>query len=193
MNQRTNDVHKVIRMKDKRGETPLCGSPFIQEIQDTPIPQHFRLPTLEAYDGGSDPMEHVVAFRARMALYGTLDAIMCQAFPTTLRGTAASLLGMRQKEEEPLGRYLARFTKEIGAIPNSHSSLVIQAFMIRITPSHLFWSLVERPPMTMPEMLQRANQYVIAEALVAEKCKDQKRPRAKSSRGPPPGLSRKRM
>ncbi|RWW48723.1 hypothetical protein BHE74_00045179 [Ensete ventricosum] len=62
MSQRIDDVHKTMRMKDERGESPLYGSPFIQEIQDTPIPQHFRLPTLEAYDGGSDPMEHVVTF-----------------------------------------------------------------------------------------------------------------------------------
>ncbi|RWW82211.1 hypothetical protein BHE74_00009339 [Ensete ventricosum] len=64
MNQRIDDVYKTIRMKDEYGKSPLWGSPFIQEIQDTPIPQHFRLQTLEAYDGGSDPMEHVVAFRA---------------------------------------------------------------------------------------------------------------------------------
>ncbi|RZS03492.1 hypothetical protein BHM03_00033682 [Ensete ventricosum] len=60
VNQRIDDVHKTIRMKDERGKSPLCGSPFIQKIQDTPIPQHFCFPMLEAYDGGSDPMEHVV-------------------------------------------------------------------------------------------------------------------------------------
>ncbi|RWW70826.1 hypothetical protein BHE74_00021467 [Ensete ventricosum] len=95
---------------------------------------------------------------------------------------------MRQKEDEPLGPYLAHFTKEIRAIPDAHSSLVIQALMIGIRPSCLFLSLVEQPPMTMPKMLQRANQYVALEALVAEK-----HPRAESSRGPPPGLPRKRM
>ncbi|RRT60277.1 hypothetical protein B296_00012878 [Ensete ventricosum] len=59
--------------------------------------------------------------------------------------------------------------------------------MIGIMPSRLFWSLVERPLTVMPEMLQRA-----VEALVAEKREDQKRPWAEPSRGPPPGLPRKR-
>ncbi|RZR86410.1 hypothetical protein BHM03_00013607 [Ensete ventricosum] len=35
--------------------------------------------------------------------------------------------------------------------------------------------------------------YVIVDILVAEKREDQKRPRAKPSRGPPPGLPRRRM
>ncbi|RWW57855.1 hypothetical protein BHE74_00035325 [Ensete ventricosum] len=64
LNQWIDDVHKTIRMKNEYGESHLCGSPFIQEIQDTPILQHFHLLALETYDSGSDPMEYVVAFRA---------------------------------------------------------------------------------------------------------------------------------
>ncbi|RWW63596.1 hypothetical protein BHE74_00029210 [Ensete ventricosum] len=184
---------------------------------------------LASNDGGSDPMEHVAAFRAQMALYGTSDAITCRVFPMTLRGiargwysqlppasirsfdqlarefkanflasaqpkpTTASLLRMRQKEDEPLGPYLARFIEEIRAIPDAHPLLVIQAFIIGIRPSHFFWSLVEHPPATVPEMLQRASQYVIAKALVVEKREDQKRPRVESSRGLPSRLPRRRM
>ncbi|RZS23360.1 hypothetical protein BHM03_00056279 [Ensete ventricosum] len=85
---RIDDVHKTIQMKDKHGESSPCGSPFIQEIQDTPILQHFHLPALEAYDSGSDPMEHVTAFMAHMALYGMSNAIMCWVFSTTLCGVA---------------------------------------------------------------------------------------------------------
>ncbi|RWW09860.1 hypothetical protein GW17_00026632 [Ensete ventricosum] len=50
---------------------------------------------LEAYDDNSDPTEHVAAF-----------------YPARPKPIATSLLGMRQKEEEHLGQYLARFTDE---------------------------------------------------------------------------------
>ncbi|RWV83160.1 hypothetical protein GW17_00055271 [Ensete ventricosum] len=88
-----------------------------------------------------------------------------------LKPTVASLR-MRQKEDEHLGLYHAHFIMEIKAIPDAHPSLVIHAFMIGIRPSRLFWSLVERPPTIVPEMLQRANQYIATEALVAEKHED---------------------
>ncbi|RWV93151.1 hypothetical protein GW17_00044415 [Ensete ventricosum] len=172
VNQRIDDVRRTLRTKDERGEGPLSGSPFVQEIQDAPIPSHFHLPMLEAYDGSSDPMKHVVVFHVQMTLYGTSDAIMCWAFPMTLRGiargwynrlspssihsfdkltrefegnflsnarpkpTAASLLRMRQKEEEHLGQYLVGFTDKVRVILNAHPSLVIQAFMISEYPDH---------------------------------------------------------
>ncbi|RRT69640.1 hypothetical protein B296_00036609 [Ensete ventricosum] len=41
-------------------------------------------------------------------------------------------------------------------------------------------------------MLQRANQYVAAEALVAEKREDMKHPQTEPSQGPPTGLLRRR-
>ncbi|RWV89213.1 hypothetical protein GW17_00048643 [Ensete ventricosum] len=189
MNQRFDDVHKTLRTKDERGKSPLCGSPFIQEIQDVSILQHFHLPMLEAYDGSSDPMEHVAAFHVQMALYGMSNAIMCWAFSTTLRGiargwydrlppssihsfdqlarefevnflasvrpkpTTTSLLRMRQREDEHLGRYLAHFTEEIRVIPDMHPLLIVdlihrghldQHIMKSCKPSLRLKGLVER-------------------------------------------------
>ncbi|RWV90303.1 hypothetical protein GW17_00047507 [Ensete ventricosum] len=78
VNQRIDDVQKeVIRSKDNLRESSIGDSPFVLEIQDKPIPQHFRLPMLEAYDGDSNPIDHVVTFRTHMALYGTSNAIIC--------------------------------------------------------------------------------------------------------------------
>ncbi|RWW81318.1 hypothetical protein BHE74_00010297 [Ensete ventricosum] len=89
VNQRLDEVQRdFVRYKEKVGETTKGRSPLVLEIQDKPVPSDFWLPTLEPYDGSTDPSEHVATFRAQMALYNTSDALMCRAFSTTLRGPA---------------------------------------------------------------------------------------------------------
>ncbi|RWV84966.1 hypothetical protein GW17_00053283 [Ensete ventricosum] len=226
VHQRLDEVQKeVLKSREEVGESSKGGSPFTPEIQSKPLPATFRLPALEPYDGSGDPMEHIATFRAQMALYDTSEALMCRAFPTTLRGSArtwysrlkpasipsfdslarefelnflasarprpttASLLGMAQGSDEPLSQFVGRFTSQVQGIPDLHPSLAIQAFLTGLRPSRFFWSLIERPPTTLPEMLQRAHQYMAVETLIAGKRDETKRSRGEQSRGhlaPPP-------
>ncbi|RWW63129.1 hypothetical protein BHE74_00029715 [Ensete ventricosum] len=190
VHQRLDEVQKkVFKSRGEVGESSKGGSPFTTEIQAKPLPTTFRIPTLEPYDGSGNPTEHIAAFHAQMALYDTSDALMCRAFPTTLRGSArvcysrlkptsipsfdllarefelnfltsarlkpttASLLGMAQGSDEPLSEFVGRFTLQVLRIPDLHPSLAIQAFLMGLRPSRFFWSLIERPPTTLPEML----------------------------------------
>ncbi|KAJ8465286.1 hypothetical protein OPV22_027838 [Ensete ventricosum] len=214
VHQQLDEIQKeVLKSRREIGESSKGGSPFTPEIQGKPLPVTFRLPTLEPYDGSGDPTEHIAAFRAQMALYDMSDALMCQAFPTTLRGptktwysrlklasissfdllakefelnflasarpkpTIASLLGLVQGSDEPLSQFVGRFTSQVQGITDLHPSLAIQVFLTGLRPSRFFWSLIQRPPAVLPEMLQWAHQYMVVESLVAGKRDESKHPR----------------
>ncbi|RRT42140.1 hypothetical protein B296_00050589 [Ensete ventricosum] len=77
-------------------------------------------------------------------------------------------------------------------MPDTHPSLAIQAFLMGLRPSQFFWSLFERSPSTVPEMLQRANQYVAAKTLVAGKREYHKKSRGDKPQGQPSGTPKRR-
>ncbi|RWW40464.1 hypothetical protein BHE74_00054128, partial [Ensete ventricosum] len=89
VHQRLDEVQKeVLISREEIEKSSKGGSSFTPEIQSKPLSATFRLPALEPYDGSVNPMEHIATFRSQMALYDTSEALMCRAFPTTLRGSA---------------------------------------------------------------------------------------------------------
>ncbi|RZS19148.1 hypothetical protein BHM03_00051496 [Ensete ventricosum] len=109
VHQRLDEVQKeVLKSREEVGESSKGGSPFTPEIQSKPLPATFRLPALEPYDGSGDPMEHIVTFHAQMALYDTSEALMCRAFPTTLRGSARTWYSRLKPVSIPSFDLLAR-------------------------------------------------------------------------------------
>ena len=63
-------------------------SPFTTSVNSFPLPQKFRLPQIESYNGVKDPLDHLEIFKTLMHLQEVPDEIMCRAFPTTLKGPA---------------------------------------------------------------------------------------------------------
>ncbi|KAK3038551.1 hypothetical protein RJ639_029351 [Escallonia herrerae] len=71
--------------------TPLredSGYPMSKAIEKAKLPPNFRMPQCDLYDGSGDPGEHVYQFQTNMLLLQVSDAVMCRAFPTTLRKAA---------------------------------------------------------------------------------------------------------
>ncbi|RZR95115.1 hypothetical protein BHM03_00023924, partial [Ensete ventricosum] len=168
VNQRLDEVQRdFVRSKEEVGETTKGGSPFAPEIRDKPIPS--------------------IRQRIRAQLH---SKFLPEA--DGRRPTIASLLGLTQVNDEPLAQFVSRFSAEIRRMPDTHPTMAIQAFMMELRPSRFFWLLIERPPSTVPEMLQRASQYVAVESLVAGKQEDHKKSRGDKPQGQPSGTPKRR-
>jgi len=48
------------------------------------------MPTVDLYDGTTDPEEHLGVYKAQMYVQGVDDAAYCRYFPATLKGVAQS-------------------------------------------------------------------------------------------------------
>ncbi|KAL2462139.1 Uncharacterized protein Adt_45559 [Abeliophyllum distichum] len=75
----------ISKKSSKQQSIVLEEDLFTTEVVDVPLPRDFEQPKMEKYDGSSDPIDHLRAF---VDLRVTLDAIMCRAFPPTLKREA---------------------------------------------------------------------------------------------------------
>ncbi|XP_059441743.1 uncharacterized protein LOC132174049 [Corylus avellana] len=67
--------------------------PFTDRVMRFPLPDKFKMPWVNKYDGSTDPYDHMVSFRAHIILHDTPDEIACRAFPLTLEGIAKEWFG----------------------------------------------------------------------------------------------------
>nr|VDD31448.1 unnamed protein product [Brassica oleracea] len=76
----------------KSNPDSYADTPFTDEINLIEMPRKFSFPSMKAYDGTSDPDDHVAQYRQRMlavALPKELrEATMCKGFGSTLTGPA---------------------------------------------------------------------------------------------------------
>ncbi|URD93608.1 Retrotransposon protein [Musa troglodytarum] len=120
-------------------------------IREYPVPLNFRLPSIDLYDGVSDPADH--------------DALMCRAFPTTLKGPARAWYntlksGTVSSFEQLAKDFELHFLAFARPKPSQRRAnpLPLCAGVIGAHPS-----LMQADPASIAEMFQRASQYVAAE------------------------------
>ncbi|XP_057247634.1 uncharacterized protein LOC130589967 [Beta vulgaris subsp. vulgaris] len=55
---------------------------------ESPPFRKVKLPTIEPFDGTTDPDDHLSAYKHQMYVQGVADATWCKNFPATLKGVA---------------------------------------------------------------------------------------------------------
>lgn len=94
----SDDLKKKVReLKAKLGEIYIwechqnnshdfnTNSPLFKVIMNEPIPHHFKMPSVDPYDGSIDPVNHLEGYKALTMLQGTFDDLLCLAFLVTLK------------------------------------------------------------------------------------------------------------
>lgn len=59
---------------------------FVPSIMEATLPSNRKNLTIEKYDGTIDPNEHLNVYIIQVGIYTTDNAILCQVFPTSLKG-----------------------------------------------------------------------------------------------------------
>ena len=59
-------------------------SPFSQEIRMAQNPPKFKLPSVEVYDGKTDPTDHLMRYTRHMEVLGASEEVMARCFPLYL-------------------------------------------------------------------------------------------------------------
>ncbi|XP_022883485.1 uncharacterized protein LOC111400301 [Olea europaea var. sylvestris] len=158
-------------LQGNKGTTRFSpNTPFTSEILTFPLPDRFKYPRIKEYDGTTDPINHLNIYTDVMNLQVAPDQVMCKAFPQTLtnaardckriRKTAASLMQLRQGQNENLRDFMTRFNKERLQIPDLHIPAAVSALTYVIKCEAFKMSLSKTPPKTVTELLTRAEKYI---------------------------------
>ncbi|PWA49878.1 reverse transcriptase domain-containing protein [Artemisia annua] len=77
--------------------------------------------------------------------------------------TQAERLGIRQRPEESLKDYLARFDKETLHMTDRSDGMMTGAFISELCPGRIFKDLIARPPLLLEDLYTQANNFIRAE------------------------------
>ncbi|PWA89901.1 gag protein [Artemisia annua] len=77
--------------------------------------------------------------------------------------TQAEILGIRQRPEESLKDYVARFSKETLHMADHSDAMVSGAFISGLRPGRMFKDLIAKPPASLKDLFTQTHNFIRAE------------------------------
>ncbi|KAF3543829.1 hypothetical protein DY000_02007589 [Brassica cretica] len=153
------------------------------------MPRKFSFPSIKAYDGTTDPDDHVAQYRQRMLIVelpkGSREATTCKGFGSTMTGPALqwyinlpsrSIASFAVLSDNPLNQ-------EKVAIPECSIPTAISGFKRGLLPDGYFYKeLTKYQCKTMEDVLSRAWAQVKLEEDVTSRTKAQQKQEPKTIR-----------
>ncbi|PWA92900.1 gag protein [Artemisia annua] len=183
-----------------RDARDLVASSFTKRIRDYDMPDDIKVTTnLRAYDGTTDPDDHLTVFMGTMDVHKLPEPAWCRFFHITLSGAArfwydnltpgsingfhqlrdkfranflqqrrfqktqAEILGIRQRPDESLKDYVARFSKETLHMADRFDVMVSGAFISGLRPGRLFKDLIAKPLTSLEDLFTQTHNFIRAE------------------------------
>ena len=94
------DLHSVLEVglihptvlrignSSERGSLPTFSTPFSREILEAPCLNKVKMPSIELFDGTTDPDDHLDVYKEQMYVQDVDNVTCCRYFLATLKGTA---------------------------------------------------------------------------------------------------------
>ncbi|XP_022893827.1 uncharacterized protein LOC111408283 [Olea europaea var. sylvestris] len=163
-------------------------SPFAEDVLIEPLPEKLKIPHIAAYEGDSDPLDHLDKYTSWMELQGASSAIMCLAFSLTLGDKAQRWFRrlherlVKDWDDLPMA-FLAQFMGSKArttpkerliqqAIHGSRKRFDDAALMVVLAglrpKTRFWWSIHEDGPWTYHKFLNRAEKHISAEEATSD-------------------------
>ncbi|XP_056695468.1 uncharacterized protein [Spinacia oleracea] len=118
---------------------------------NSPKEPKVKIPTIEAYDGTTDPDMHLVAYRHHMFMAHKDE-----------RKTSMHLGRIQQGKDESLRSYVKRFNLEARQIPDLPDGVSFDNFIRGLKKGSFKFDLVKKSVRTMAEVLDEAKAFINA-------------------------------
>ncbi|KAI3455061.1 hypothetical protein Pfo_011724 [Paulownia fortunei] len=148
---------------------PQKRSLFSPTIVAESLPLGVKITNLLEYDGPGDPQEHLDRFFAKAGLYDLNDAAYCKIFRTTLTKRALSwfnqlpggtITSFEQLTQQSLRDYVKHFVEGVHDVLHINHELLAGIMQQNLRQERFKDSIAGKPPVTLEELLQRAEKYI---------------------------------
>ncbi|WJX92616.1 hypothetical protein P8452_74233 [Trifolium repens] len=140
----TMDQEKANKEYDQDEDEINDSQPLSQILWDARVPENFKTPHLPAFDGKTDPSEHLMAVGTQTAIIGAADHLKCKLLSGTLKEAALRwYMNLPKNSIESWTDFQRKFIQQFSG--SKH---------IKVTATSLF-TIRQNPAETLREYLAR--------------------------------------
>nr|ABA95369.1 retrotransposon protein, putative, Ty3-gypsy subclass [Oryza sativa Japonica Group] len=142
---------------------------FTSDLRRVDWPAGFKTTRIEKYDGTTNLESWLTVYNLAIHAAGGDSKAMANYLPVALADSARTqfdLYNVVQKSGESLRDYIRRFSEQRNKISNITDDVIIAAFTKGIHHDLLVGKFGRKPPRTVKQMFEKANEYTKAEDAV---------------------------